>query len=211
MNRLFSFYHTITQLFSRRSATQSQKTNNQFITQRAEYKEQDTEEVTPFEGSENLLFPLDENLLERCRTQWQFGDWQSLAQLKRETIENQPDRAKLALLAAAGLLQTDQINEAREFIRLAKEWGVSKALIARMLIAGVHNNLGRAAAIADDRSRSLQHFHSAMITGTPGAESRLLVQARISHEYQKLGLSPIAIGSMANAAQPSMNLIKPNS
>ena len=27
--------------------------------------------------------PYDENLLERARTQWQFGDWESLARIDR--------------------------------------------------------------------------------------------------------------------------------
>jgi hypothetical protein len=32
------------------------------------------------------LVPFDENLLERSRTQWQFGDWASLATLDRDTL-----------------------------------------------------------------------------------------------------------------------------
>ena len=31
---------------------------------------------------EACLCPYDENLLERSRTQWQFGDWQSLAEIR---------------------------------------------------------------------------------------------------------------------------------
>ncbi len=153
--------------------------------------------------------PFDENLLERARTQWQFGDWQSLAQLSRDTLQHHPDRAKLALLAAAGRLQTDQIDEARQYIRLAKDWGVSKKLLTRILAAGVHNSLGRAAAIAGEQPRALQHFHSALATGSPGSEARLLAQARISHQYQQLGLPPVAIGSLANAVPASGHSIPP--
>lgn len=47
------------------------------------------------------LVPYDEKLLKRSRTQWKFGDWASLAALNRETLQHHPDRAKLALLAAA--------------------------------------------------------------------------------------------------------------
>lgn len=57
------------------------------------------------------LVPYDENLLERSRTQWQFGDWHSLAQLQRETLQHHPDRARLALLAAAGHLGEHAIAE----------------------------------------------------------------------------------------------------
>lgn len=152
--------------------------------------------------------PYDENLLERARTQWQFGDWQSLAQLNRDTLQHHPDRAKLALLAAAGRLQTDKIDEAKQYIRLAKDWGVSKKLLTRILAAGVHNSLGRAAAIAGEQSRALQHFQASIMTGTPGSEARLFAQARISHQCQQLGLPPVAIGSLANAVPPAPTFLK---
>ena len=154
--------------------------------------------------------PYDENLLERARTQWQFGDWPSLAQLDRDTLQHHPDRAKLALLAAAGRLQTDKTDEARQYIRLAQDWGVSKKLLTRILAAGVHNSLGRAAAIAGEQPRSLQHFQASIMTGTPGSEARLLAQARVSHQYQQLGLPPAAIGSFStlpDAAPPAPNFL----
>jgi len=47
--------------------------------------------------SAQAFVPCDENPLKRARTQWQFGDWQSLAQLDRATLQHHPDRAKLAL------------------------------------------------------------------------------------------------------------------
>lgn len=145
------------------------------------------------------IVPFDENLLERSRTQWQFGDWDSLAKLDRDTLQHHPDRAKLALLAAAGRLQTDNIDDARQYLRLAKDWGVSKNLLTRILAAGVHNSLGRAAAITGEQQRALQHFHSSVATGTPSSEARLLAQARISHQYQQLGLPPAHIGAQPNA------------
>lgn len=147
------------------------------------------------------VFPYDENLLERSRTQWQFGDWESLAKLERDTLQHHPDRAKLALLAAAGHLQQGEIQAARQFTRLAQDWGISKKLLTRILAAGVHNSLGRAAAITGEQHRALQHFHSAIATGSPGSEARLLAQARISHQYQQLGTSPTPIGTLTNVDQ----------
>lgn len=134
------------------------------------------------------LVPYDENLLERALTQWQFGDWQSLAQLDRDTLQHHPDRVKLALLAAAGRLQTGNDAEARQFIRLSKDWGVSKKLVSQILIAGVHNSLGRAAAICNQQNRALQHFGSAIGIGSPGSDYRLLTQARINEQFTQLGL-----------------------
>lgn len=137
---------------------------------------------------EQTVVPYDENLLERSRTQWQFGDWQTLVQLNRETLQHHPDRAKLAMLAAAGRLQVGMTAEGQQFIRLAKDWGASKKLVSQILIAGVHNSLGRAAAIGNEQERAIQHFHSSIKMGTPGSEARLLATARIHLQYEQLGL-----------------------
>ncbi len=126
----------------------------------------------------------DEHLLDRARTQWQFGDWKSLAALSREEIEGHPERAKLALLAAAGRLQTGQETETRQFIRLAQDWGVSKKLISQILVAGVHNSLGCASTICNQDRRALEHFDASISTGTHGSVNWLVVDARIRHQNQ---------------------------
>lgn len=132
----------------------------------------------------------DENLLERARTQWQFGDWESLALLQREIIEDHPERAQLALFAAAGYLQTNNIREARQMIFLVREWGGCNKLISRILVAGVHNTLGRAFAIDGLQSRALNHFENAIDIGLPNGDRHLLAQARINQQYLALGLLP---------------------
>lgn len=141
-------------------------------------------------ASDVQAFPVayDENLLEKARTQWQFGDWHTLARLGGDTLQHHPDRAKLALLAAAGRLQTGQDADARQFIRLAQNWGVSKKLISQILIAGVHNSIGRAAAISNHQHRALQHFGNAVVIGTPSSDTKLLTQARIGEQLSQLGL-----------------------
>ena len=122
--------------------------------------------------------PYEEALLERARTQWQFGDWQSLAQLNPNILQHHPDRAKLALLAAVGRLQTGQDAEAKAYIRLAQDWGVGKKLISHILIAGVHNSIGRAATIGNQQHRALQHFEKAIQIGSPCNYTKLLTQAQ---------------------------------
>ncbi len=134
------------------------------------------------------VVPYDENLLERSRTQWQFGDWESLTRLERDTLQHHPDRAKLALLAAAGHLQQGNSQVARNFTRLAQDWGCSKKNIAQILVAGVHNSLGRAAVVIGQQGRALQHFERAIAIGTPGSAARLLTSARVSEQLAQLGL-----------------------
>ena len=143
--------------------------------------------------TDSQLRPYDENLLERSRTQWQFGDWESLAQLDRDTLQHHPDRAKLALLVAAGHLQQGNTSTARQFTRLAKEWGCSKELMSRILVAGVHNSLGQAAAVAGRREQALNHLHKSIAIGTPGGEARLLTPLRITQQLGQMQFSESAI------------------
>lgn len=151
------------------------------------------------ETAQNVV-PYDETLLERSRTQWQFGDWESLAQLERDTLQHHPDRAKLALLAAAGRLQTGNDNEARQFTRLAQDWGCSKKLISQILISGVHNSLGRAAAVSGQTLCALQHFQSSIEAGATTSEVRLFSEARGNLQLTQLGLPPNAL-KIQNAQQ----------
>ena len=146
------------------------------------------------------VVPYDEHLLERARTQWQFGDWDSLIKLDRNTLQHHPDRAKLALLTAAGHLQIGNPNEGMQYIRLAKDWGCSKKLLLQILSAGVHNSLGRAAARSGQQQRAFKHFEQAIRLGTPGNDARLLTQARAEHQYKLLEL---------HATEQSTSLVAP--
>lgn len=114
--------------------------------------------------------PYDESLLERAKTQWQFGDWQSLAAIDHNSLKQHPDRAKLALLAAAGHAQLGDIAMAKQLIDMAEDWGCSKRLIAQILIAGVHNSLGRAAANIDQEARALNHFKNSITLRVPSSD-----------------------------------------
>ncbi len=130
----------------------------------------------------------DEHLLERARTQWQFGDWQSLASLNKDTLQHHPDRATLALLAASGLQQIGDAEQARAYTHLAQEWGCSKKFIAQLLIAGVHNSIGRAAILAGEQSRAARHFEAAITAGTPGGDISLLTKARLNQQISHLSI-----------------------
>lgn len=156
-------------------------------------------------ATESHVVPYDEDLLERIRTQWQFGDWESLSKLDCDTLKHHPDRAKLVLLAAAGQQQQGETDTARRLIRLAQNWGCSKRLVSQIMVAGVYNTLGRAAAAIGETPRMLQHFESALATGAPGGDVRLLTQVRISQQLAQLGL-PGGVGTLqagcTNASLP---------
>ena len=136
--------------------------------------------------TEAQLRPYDENLLEWSRTQWQFGDWESLAQISRDKLQHHPERAELALLTAAGHLQQGNTSTARQFTRLAQDWGCGKKLISQILIAGIHNSLHRASIIMGQESRALEHFHRSVAVGFSGSDARLLTQSRITQQFSQL-------------------------
>lgn len=139
--------------------------------------------------SEETVFPYDENLLERARIQWQFGDWNSLNMLDREALQHHPDRAKLILLAAAGQFQTGAFDLARQLIRLAQDWGCSNKLLLQIISAGVHNSLGRASAYAGDSLRAQQHFKNSILLGSGNTDINLIHKARANEQFSQLNLN----------------------
>jgi hypothetical protein len=146
-----------------------------------ESNSQITEHFDSIDAASHLV-PYDKHLLEHARTQWQFGDWHSLAKLDRDTLQHHPDRAKLVLLAAAGRLQIGQDSEARQYIRLAQDWGCSKKYISQVLISGVHNSIGMAAAMGAQHQRAALHFEEAISIGSPSSDIQLLTQVRTAHQ-----------------------------
>lgn len=150
----------------------------------------------------SALVPYDEDLLERARTQWEFGDWASLVAIERDVLQHHPDRAKLALLVAAGHMQSANPANARQFVQLALDWGCNQKIIAQTLAAGVHNSLGRAATVVGQHDRAAKHFSSAITTGKPGAEARLLGTARAVEQCRQLGLNmgtmPLVAGTASS-------------
>jgi hypothetical protein len=148
----------------------------------------------------SALVAYDENSLERSRMQLQLGDWDSLTKLDRNTLQHHPDRANLALLAAAGHLQQGNSHEARKFTRLAQDWGCGKKHISQILISGVHNSLGRAAAVSGQAQRALEQFQSSIQAGAASSEVRPLTQTRVNHELTQLGL-PLSMLQLKNAKQ----------
>ena len=163
-----------------------------------------------YEDAQTVV-PCDENLLERSRTQWQFGDWASLAALDRDTLQHHPDRAKLALLAAAGHLQQGNSQAARQLTRLAQDWGCSKKLVSQILISGVHNSVGRAGAICNQQHRALRHFETAITIGTSGSDTKLLTKARVGEQLSQLGIAFAQISQHEAVPTSSSTLLKPPS
>jgi hypothetical protein len=150
--------------------------------------------------SPTAMVAYDENLLEHARTRWQIADWSSLSNLNDETLVHHPERGRLALLVGAAKLQLGDRTGARDMLGQAVAWGCDRRMMARLLVAGVHNTLARAAALMGlDEHRVQSHFKLA-VDGV-GDPSRLTLQARIAIETSRLAESiaglPVASTSMA--------------
>ena len=143
-----------------------------------------TVEVSDTDAITALPF-YDENLLDCCITQWKFGDWQSLVKISKEQLEHHPEREKLAILVAAGHFQIGSIEVAKEFSQTAIAWGCSQRLVSQILVAGVHNSLGRAAVLSQEPDRALSHFKEAITFGAPKSEVTLFVQARAAEQTRQ--------------------------
>lgn len=142
----------------------------------------------PAQG-EVVPIPHDPYLLERARTQWQFGDWHALTQLAQQPLEHHPDRAMLVLLAAAGFMQLGDMAQARDHLRQSEAWGQKARLIRQVMISGMHNSLGRASVLAGQPERAQRHFEGAIATGMPGSDITLLGRARTGMQQEQLGIS----------------------
>jgi hypothetical protein len=132
----------------------------------------------------------DADLVDHAYALWQLGHWPALAAIDEETIRQHPDRLKLALLTTAAHQQLGQPALTRRHAALAREWGCSDARLARWLLAGVHNTLGRAAATLGDAPRAVGHFRRSLDTAAPASVAQLALPGRLEAQYAQLGLPP---------------------
>lgn len=130
-----------------------------------------------------------EALLDQVQTKWQIGDLESLSNLDIEMIQYHPDKGKLALLAGVANLQVGNEIEGRKLIRLANEWEVDKNLIARFLIAGVHNSIGRAWVFNNNKERALEHFKTFITLTNQNKNIHFLSEAWINKINNNLQIS----------------------
>lgn len=152
----------------------------------------------PIVPTMQAIVPYDEHLLERARTQWQFGDWESLTSLDRDVLQSHPDRAKLAVLAAAGHLQLGRISDAKEWLQLHKDWGGDSKLLARILIANLHICLGRFCMAFGQESRAVVHFEEAVRIASPNVDAKLFGETAAIRAAARMGLLQQAVRLMGN-------------
>lgn len=152
--------------------------------------------------SVNVGAELDTN---RMRTAWCVGDWEALANMSASDIEHHSERHLIALLVAGAQQQLGRHDEARRNVRLALGWGCPPRAVAQILVAGVHNTLGRAAALARNKEGSQRHFDNAVVPGASESDLPLVSQVRSLRELSRLGLLPQAADLLRTAVRELQN------
>lgn len=100
-------------------------------------------------------------LLETAWDQWRSGAWESLAGLETAALSHHPDRAVLHLFAAAARLELGDLEAGRSLARQARDLGCPLEIYGRVLLAGAHRSLGRAAGLCGESDRAAAHFAAA--------------------------------------------------
>ena len=141
-----------------------------------------------------ILDGYDTSSLSSAKANWYFGQWKELTDLNLKEFENHPDIHLLAALKAAGHQQLGDMKKCKKYIRIARRLGCDNRLIARLLVAGVHNSLGKLAALRQKNEEARAHFTAAVDLKTGGSKKDLHLarHARSVKEMTQLGLLPQA-------------------
>lgn len=142
----------------------------------------------------------DVHLLERTRSQWESGDWNSLAQLSVEEVQQHGDRAYLALLVCAARGQLGDFRGQREWALMSREWGCAPHLMARVLVSGVCNTLGRAEAVFGRHDDAISYFERSIDDGPHGGD---LSQLRLARARSQMWQLQASAGLSQNTLLPS--------
>ena len=120
---------------------------------------------------------------DRARTQWQLGDWDSLAVAEAEVLQDDPHRAELAALAACAHLQRGNKTDARRLLTAASRWHCPPDFLARALAAGIENNMARYHEVCGHTEKSQRLL--AASAGAFGGDGRLAAQTRLALSHSK--------------------------
>ncbi|WP_041522439.1 hypothetical protein [Gilvimarinus agarilyticus] len=169
----------------------------------ASYESLSVLEKLPAEA-EWLPADYDPYLLEHAKTLWQFGGWVELSEIDVQELQAHPERASIVLLIASALQQLDDYEGSSELVRLAEEWGASKKHIVRVLVAGVHNTLGKASAAAGDKERTLMHFEGAVSLAPKSSATSYVTRARAGAQLKSMsGLTQTLLAGVGVQAEVS--------
>jgi FkbM family methyltransferase len=120
--------------------------------------------------------------------EWIFGDWENLKKVNLSDIQDRPERAELALLAATGWLETGNYEAARFLLRAAYDWQVSKDLLKKILVSSQHSSIGRAYLAVGEIDKSKKQFEAALRSVRSDLDHSMTAETRAVRESIRMGL-----------------------
>lgn len=128
--------------------------------------------------------------LSQAKNYWLAGDWEKLSEFDPKDIEKHPERGYFVLLIASAHQQLGNIDKTEQYAHQAISWQCSPKLVAKILVAGIHNILGRAAILKQDENRISHHLEIA-VNASFGNELVKSTQyhTRLTKELKNLNIS----------------------
>lgn len=129
----------------------------------------------------------DDSFIRQLWSKWEYGDWEFLKNIDFGTVENDCDCAIITILSAAGYSQHGNFDIASDLFRFAAKSEASKTTIAQVIISGVYNSLGRAAAALYQSDRAVKNFETAVKFIAASSDLSFDAQHRVEKQFQDLG------------------------
>lgn len=121
------------------------------------------------------------------REQFLNGNWEALQRVNIATLEQHPEKGKLALLIGAAMIQAGKEEAGYVLLKRALGWGISRERLARVMISGAYNGLARAALLLDFPEQFRRILDKSADLLTSGTERRLAAHTRALLEASRLG------------------------
>ncbi len=129
-------------------------------------------------------------------SQWQFGDWTSLAQT--QTTQNEEQHA----LKASAQLQLGQIDQAKHTLKGLPVPPSEQT--ARLLISGVFNTLGKAKTILAQPQEAMNHYAQAIDIVKYNTQNDKVIQLRASQQNAAIQHNRQQINSQIPQTNPAI-------
>ena len=125
----------------------------------------------------------------KIKEYWILGKWNRLVELDIDLLHSHARKNQIILFISCAYQQLGNNEKTHDCIQIALTWGCSKSEIAKILITGVHNTLGRISALNKNTSKTAQHFNDA-VTLDNSKNTHAPGHKRTIRETVKLGLLP---------------------
>jgi hypothetical protein len=102
------------------------------------------------------------SMLDLARFYWLSGDWSALSKIDITQIAHHPDRGKLALFASIGHNHSGNFAESKRLLRFSRQWGCSRDLIARLVMASAHRSVAFLMQLNGNDNKAQLHFNAAV-------------------------------------------------